>query len=863
MATLILTVAGSYFGPWGALAGSMLGGLIDRTIDPFGLQPDTMHVEGPRLDNLKIPTASYGVPIDRTWGTIRKGGQLIWALDLIEEVTTEEVGGKGSPPSASVTRYRYYGSFAVSFGYGRPTMRVRKIWCDSKLCYVDTNVASYVVNATGLPVAFGNGGTYSDIRLTDGTGWPDYGVAVGQALTFSGFAEGALNTSIGVYMLYSSGTFPGVTDVLRTAPYAEVGYSESANVDVISSSMTDSETVDWPEGSSDFEGYLSIYPGSIDQAADAVIQASVGAASTPAFREQCYVVFERLPLENFGNRIPSVTVEMQYETSLITVLEDLCSLAGIEVEEQDFSQVGFLGAVGGLTAGRADMRQLASQLAMAYRFDFFESEGKLKAIPNKTAADLTLTAADLGAAAGEERAPALSRTLTDPRALPRQISLSYLSESMDYDTASIVARREVVMSCLRKEVTVPFVLTAAEARALADHLLRKAWIERTTYRMTLPRKYLKLEPADILTLPAAYGSPAVKVTGLRVSPKLVLEVEAVRASIFALPSASSEAEPGGFTPVTDPTWHSSQLYLLDIPILRDLDDDAGLYAGAYTWRDGVQTLYRSADSTNYSAYDTLPGGLVVGSVATALPDCLNPDVWDRAHTLTVTLRSTADSLESRSEGEVLNGANAALVGDEILQFQTASLTTTATYTLSNLLRGRRGTEQHTGTHGASETFILLTQAALSRISTAVGEYGATYYYKGVGNSETVATVPQYALAKQCVGLKPFSPCHVRGLRGSTDQWTFEWKRRGRVNAGWNSLADIPADSTLGESYEIDIMADSTSTSVVRTLASTSTSVVYTAAQQSSDFGGAATAVTVQVYQLGPLGRGFGKKETMP
>jgi hypothetical protein len=228
----------------------------------------------------------------------------------------------------------------------------------------------------------------------------------------------------------------------------------------------------------------------------------------------------------------------------------------------------------------------------------------------------------------------------------------------------------------------------------------------------------------------------------------------------------------------------------------------------------------------------------------------------------VVLRSSADSLESLSETEILGGSNAALVGSEILQFQTASLTTTNTYTLSNLLRGRRGTEQYTAGHAAGESFVLLTEAALTRISTAVSEYAATYYYRGVDSQETVTTVPTVTLTKQCVGLKPYSPCHIHGERGSTDQWTIEYKRRGRVNAGWNSLADIPADSTLAESYEIDIMADSTSTSVKRTLASTSTSVVYTATQQTSDFGAPATAVTVNVYQLGPLGRGFGKKETL-
>ena len=110
------------------------------------------------------------------------------------------------------------------------------------------------------------------------------------------------------------------------------------------------------------------------------------------------------------------------------------------------------------------------------------------------------------------------------------------------------------MSCVRKEVSVPVVLTAAEGRALADHLLRKAWIERTSYRFTLPRGFLKLEPADLVTLPAEYGSPVVKITGLRLSPKLILEAEAVRASVFTLPAASTEADPGGgFTPVQDPT----------------------------------------------------------------------------------------------------------------------------------------------------------------------------------------------------------------------------------------------------------------------------------------------------------------------
>jgi hypothetical protein len=164
---------------------------------------------------------------------------------------------------------------------------------------------------------------------------------------------------------------------------------------------------------------------------------------------------------------------------------------------------------------------------------------------------------------------------------------------------------------------------------------------------------------------------------------------------------------------------------------------------------------------------------------------------------------------------------------------------------------------------AGETFLLLEQSDLDRISTAVSEYGASYQYKGVADQETLLTVAMQSAAKQCIGLKPYSPCHVRGAISTASEWALRWKRRGRVNAGWNNLADIPADSTLAEGYEIDIMTNATSTAVKRTLTSTSTSVTYTVAQQTSDFGAATTDVTITAYQLGPLGRGFGKKETMP
>jgi hypothetical protein len=55
---------------------------------------------------------------------------------------------------------------------------------------------------------------------------------------------------------------------------------------------------------------LRVHRGREDQAADGLIVAKEGAANAPAYRGLAYVVFERLPLADFGNRIPQLSFEI-------------------------------------------------------------------------------------------------------------------------------------------------------------------------------------------------------------------------------------------------------------------------------------------------------------------------------------------------------------------------------------------------------------------------------------------------------------------------------------------------------------------------------------------------------------------------
>lgn len=53
-----------------------------------------------------------------------------------------------------------------------------------------------------------------------------------------------------------------------------------------------------------------VHAGTVDQAPDPLIVAKEGAGNAPAYRGLAYVVFESLPLADFGNRIPQFTFEV-------------------------------------------------------------------------------------------------------------------------------------------------------------------------------------------------------------------------------------------------------------------------------------------------------------------------------------------------------------------------------------------------------------------------------------------------------------------------------------------------------------------------------------------------------------------------
>ncbi|MEO0798170.1 MAG: glycoside hydrolase/phage tail family protein [Pseudomonadota bacterium] len=169
MATLALTAAGSALGASllpagisvlgttitgatiGAQIGSLAGSVIDQALFSSG---SGGAVEGPRLQDLRVTASTEGAPIPRIYGAGRLGGQIIWADNFEEEVTSEEVGGKGGGiigGGQEQVTYTYYASFAVAIAEGQ-IGGLGRIWVDGvELDRRDITLRTYNGSETQLP----------------------------------------------------------------------------------------------------------------------------------------------------------------------------------------------------------------------------------------------------------------------------------------------------------------------------------------------------------------------------------------------------------------------------------------------------------------------------------------------------------------------------------------------------------------------------------------------------------------------------------------------------------------------------------------------------------------------------------------
>jgi len=232
------------------------------------------------------------------------------------------------------------------------------------------------------------------------------------------------------------------------------------------------------------------------------------------------------------------------------------------------------------------------------------------------------------------------------------------------------------------------------------------------------------------------------------------------------------------------------------------------------------------------------------------------------------METLEDQLESVTQLQMLNGANAALLltsdgKPEIIQFRDVAVNVDGTVTLSGLLRGRRGTDVFCGDHKTGDLFVFLNNIDGEAFSIPLSDLNDPLDIKVVPNGESFDAVTTITKTYTGRDLKPYAPVNFSASLEGDGSLTLGWFRRTRIGG---ELENTTGDVFLAESferYDVEIL-DGPDGDVLRTYVDiTSPTATYSAADYATDFPSGSNALTFRVYQKSEVvGRGFPGEETV-
>jgi hypothetical protein len=541
---------------------------------------------------------------------------------------------------------------------------------------------------------------------------------------------------------------------------------------------------------------------------------------------------------------------------LSEVVSDISTYVGLEVGEIDVSDIAGDNVRGYLISQQTPARGALEQLSAAYMFDARESDGVLEFIKRGRTPEVSLADDDLGCYEGDDVQELADAVRVQEEELPKAITLIYANVGADYLPGAQYSLRQSVLNGTESTISLPIAFTDDEAKSIVDTLMFSAWEGRHRFTMRTWQKFHKLDPADVIS---ARGE-TLRIINRAEGVNGIIEVEAVRElpQIYdgQIGSGSSGSIGGQAVTVNGPT----RLMMLDTPPLRDIDYQAyGLYAAANgllpDWSG--YTLLRSPDfGDTYTSVQTSDAGSTLGQSLTALGDFADGNIFDHTNTVRV---SVLGVLETKTELEVLNGANIAVLGDELIQFKTATLVSTGVYDLSGLLRGRIGTEWATAGHGVNERFALLASNSTRFAPVAYTDLNVIRRWGAVTFGDYLEEVTTSDVIYTGNNLKPICPVNINGgVTGLSTAWTIRWMRRSRYEWQWVDYYDVGADETSYD-FEVRIYDDPENpVNPIRTIAVTGATVgvdgffstTYSLANQTADLGGFQLKIAVSIRQVG-------------
>jgi len=537
-----------------------------------------------------------------------------------------------------------------------------------------------------------------------------------------------------------------------------------------------------------------LHLGGEDQAVDPLIASAEGAA-TPAYRGAAYAVFEMLQLADFGNRIPSLTFEVIADEGSVLVSTIAKVLAG------EVSGTAAL-AVGGFAASGGSVRAVLEMLGQAGGAWFAPSGAGLVM---RDVAATTVVVADEGFAV-EGRGVRRARAVAAIETVPRTVTVGYYDAARDYQAGLQRARRPGA-GVRDDRVEVPAVLEAGAAKTVAEAMLARAEAGRVRRTIAAGFGAMAIAPGACVTIPGEGGVWRVADVSIE---GMVTTLGLVPLMAASLPATATSGRVSG---AVDAVVGVTILRAFEVPGLEEAPSSAPrmtVVAGGTgaAWRQAA-LLYSVDDGVSWVAAGVTAAPGVLGTIAVVAPGA-PATLVDLRGAFEVVLAHAGMELGDADAAALDRGVNLALLGDELVQFGRAEPLGGARWRLSQLLRGRRGTEAAAGVQMVGERFVLIEAGAARAFDLPVSVLGreVRVIASGVGDDAPVET--------RCVmrgaSVVPPSPVHLRFFSEADGSATVRWTRRSRAGWRWIDGVDAPLAEEV-EAYRVTVTAGGTSRDV--------------------------------------------------
>lgn len=409
---------------------------------------------------------------------------------------------------------------------------------------------------------------------------------------------------------------------------------------------------------------------------------------------------------------------------------------GIDESDLDTDELASEVINGIVYRNQQPIRGNLAPLQQGFFFDYFESDGMIKARLRRQR-DVTAIIPNYELSAREGGSDSTSRitiTRTPELELPREVTVNYTSIELDYEQGSERATKDTTDATARITVTLPIVMSAEQAKQIAEALLHTAWIERTNYNIAVPPKYMFIEVGDSIDVESEGITYNMRVTRQAVGANgmVLLDGSAEDIARFDIVALSQRAVGLNFDELLGNSSYIVRAVEIPLKGISSLKNNtpvvalAGIASGAAPLPDirirrtddrGEHHVGRIQNTTIGGALE--PDSNVLGPINGPL------SAVDWTTPIMVRISNTAE-LQNATLAELQAGANYALIGAEIVQFMEAVELDSDTWQLNGFLRGQNNTFPQTKRHLPGEPFLLLQNLLFD--SNFVGSEGDSVFY---------------------------------------------------------------------------------------------------------------------------------------